>query len=111
MFEDGIKSYHRLSGQNILGVPKMTISFYIQWMYLSMEKSNFQYECAIKLQQHIESLISPWIDTLLKYYSTRRNLVHSNHMVMTIDATSVQINFFYDYTWVSLTCHFSCKCL
>jgi len=28
----------------------------------------------------------------------RKNLVHSNHMIMTINATSVQINFFNEYS-------------
>jgi len=29
---------------------------------------------------------------------TRRNFVHSNHMVTTINATNVQINYFYNYS-------------
>jgi hypothetical protein len=35
-------------------------------------------------------------------YVIKRNLVHSNHMVMTIDATNVQINYFYDYDMLVL---------
>jgi hypothetical protein len=29
---------------------------------------------------------------------TRKNLVHSNHMVTTIDATNVQTSYFYNYS-------------
>jgi hypothetical protein len=31
---------------------------------------------------------------------TKRNLIHSNHMVTTINATSVQITYFYNYSWI-----------
>jgi hypothetical protein len=33
--------------------------------------------------------------SIRKCFCTRKNLVHSNHMVMIIDATSVQMNYFY----------------
>jgi hypothetical protein len=32
-------------------------------------------------------------------------------MVTIIDVTSVQINFFYNYSWVSLVCHFKRTCV
>jgi hypothetical protein len=37
--------------------------------------------------------------------------VHSNHMITTINATSVQINYFYNYSLVNPMCNFSRKCV
>ncbi len=64
-----------------------------------------------KLETKINLLLKIGGKTLCQKKYIRRNFVHSNNMIMTIDATSVQINYFYNHNWVSLMCNFSHKCV